>query len=144
MIPAPARSAGSGRIHRSSDPVPAMLLFESIAEEKIREAQARGEFDDLPGAGKPLALDDDPLVPEDLRVAYRILKNAGFVPPEVEAQKEIRALEDLLQRVQGGEEASRVLRKLELLRLKLRESRGARGALRVDGAYHAQILRRLG
>jgi hypothetical protein len=121
-----------------------MLLFESIAEEKIREAQARGEFDDLPGAGKPLALDDDPLVPEDLRVAYRILKNAGFVPLEVEARSEIRALEDLLEQVQGADEASRVLRKLELLRLKLRESRGTRGGLRVDGAYHAQILRRLG
>jgi len=126
-----------------SNPLLTMLLFESIAEEKIREAQARGEFDHLPGAGKPLTLDDNPLVPEDLRVAYRILKNAGFVPPEVEARNEIRALEDLLEQVHGGEEAARVLRKLELLRLKLRESRGARGDLRVDGAYYAQVLRRL-
>jgi len=42
---------------------------------------SRGDFDGLPGAGRPLVLDDDPLVPEDLRLAYRILKNAGFVPP---------------------------------------------------------------
>jgi hypothetical protein len=55
-----------------------MLLFELLAEQKISEAVSRGEFDHLPGAGKPLDLEDDPLVPEDLRVAYRILKNAGF------------------------------------------------------------------
>jgi len=59
-------------------------MFDSIAEKKIAEAMERGEFDDLPGAGRPLELDDDANVPEDLRVAYRILKNAGFVPPEVE------------------------------------------------------------
>jgi hypothetical protein len=60
-----------------------MFLFELLAERKIEEALARGELDDLPGAGEPLDLDDDALVPEDLRMAYRILKNAGFVPQEV-------------------------------------------------------------
>lgn len=54
-------------------------MFDLIAERKIAEAFARGEFDDLPGAGRSLELDDDTLVPEDLRAAYRILKNAGFV-----------------------------------------------------------------
>jgi hypothetical protein len=70
-----------------------MLVLEWIAEQRITEAAERGEFDDLPGAGQPLDLDDDPLVPGELRLAYRILKNAGFVPPELEAQREIRALE---------------------------------------------------
>ena len=60
-----------------------MHLFDLLAERKIEEAVSRGELHDLPGAGKPLPLDDDPLVPEDLRLAYRILKNAGFAPPEV-------------------------------------------------------------
>jgi len=55
----------------------------AIAERKIAEAIARGEFDNLPGAGKPLELDDDALVPEELRVANRILRNAGFVPPQI-------------------------------------------------------------
>jgi len=55
-----------------------MLLLELLAEKKIQEAAARGELDDLPGQGAPLALDDDALVPEDMRVANRILKNAGF------------------------------------------------------------------
>lgn len=55
-----------------------MLLFETLAEKKILDAASRGELDDLPGAGKPLDLDDDALVPEDLRMAHRILKNAGM------------------------------------------------------------------
>jgi hypothetical protein len=74
-----------------------MLLFEIIAEQKIRAAMERGEFDDLPGEGRPLDLSDDRLVPEGLRMAYRLLKNAGFIPPELEAQKEIRDLEQLIQ-----------------------------------------------
>ncbi|HEY7527996.1 MAG TPA: DnaJ family domain-containing protein, partial [Candidatus Deferrimicrobiaceae bacterium] len=60
-----------------------------LAESKIREAMERGEFDRLPGAGKPLSLDDDSMVPHELRVAYRILKNAGCLPPELELRKEI-------------------------------------------------------
>ena len=62
--------------------------FELVVEERIREAIRAGAFDDLPGAGKPLVLDDDRMVPEDVRMAYRILKNAGFVPPELETRKE--------------------------------------------------------
>jgi len=61
-----------------------MLTLELIAERKIAEAAARGEFDGLPGAGKPLDLEEDPLVPEDQRMANRILRNAGYVPREVE------------------------------------------------------------
>jgi hypothetical protein len=61
-----------------------MFAFELIAERKIEEALARGEFDGLPGEGRPLELDDDALLPEELRMAYRILKNAGFAPQEVQ------------------------------------------------------------
>src|SRR5688572_5976448 len=70
-------------------------MLDFLAEKKLLEAVSRGEFDDLPGAGRPLDLDHDALVPEDLRLAYRMLKNAGFVPPEVEALNEIAALERL-------------------------------------------------
>lgn len=55
-----------------------MLVLEVLAEKKIAEAAERGELDDLPGAGRPLALDDDALVPEEMRMANRILKNAGL------------------------------------------------------------------
>jgi len=64
-----------------------MLTFELIAERKIAEAAAQGEFDELPGAGKPLDLAEDPLVPEDQRMANRILRNAGFAPREVEESR---------------------------------------------------------
>lgn len=54
-----------------------------IAEQRIREACERGAFDSLPGAGKPLELEDNSHIPEDLRMAYKLLKNAGYVPEEV-------------------------------------------------------------
>src|SRR5437868_12990496 len=94
-----------------------MLVLELLAERKIEEAVARGEFDDLPGAGQPLELDEDPLVPGDLRVAYRILKNAGYVPPELETVNQIAELERTITRddLDAGAIAKGV-RKLALLR----------------------------
>lgn len=59
-----------------------MHAFESIAEQRIQEALVRGELDGLPGEGQPLDLDDDRLVPEELRMVYRVLKNSGYVPPK--------------------------------------------------------------
>ena len=92
-------------------------MFDAIAEKKIAEAIARGELDDLPGAGKPLELDDDANVPEELRVAYRILKNAGFVPPEVESLREIGQLERLVEdKSIDDPQKAKLLRKIALLR----------------------------
>ena len=59
-----------------------MLALEWIAERKIAEAISQGELDNLPGAGRPLDLDEDALVPEELRMAHRILKNADVRLPE--------------------------------------------------------------
>lgn len=97
----------------------------ALAEEKIREAMARGEFDNLPGAGKPLVLDDDSMVPEDLRVASRVLKNAGCIPPELELRKEIITLKGLLRAARDSEEKTRVFRELnaKLLRFNLTRKR---------------------
>jgi hypothetical protein len=67
-----------------------MLALDFLAERRIAEAVSRGEFDHLPGAGRPLDLEEDPLVPEEMRVAYRILKNAGYVPEEVRTPAERR------------------------------------------------------
>ena len=68
----------------------------ALCEERIRESIKRGELDDLPGKGEPLELDDDTAVPEHLRAAYRILKNANCLPPELEARREIQDIETLL------------------------------------------------
>lgn len=61
-----------------------MLALEWIAERRIAEAVSQGALDRLPGSGRPLDLEDAALVPEDLRMAHRILKNAGLAPREVE------------------------------------------------------------
>ncbi len=118
-----------------------MQAFEAIAEQRIREAAQRGDFDDLPGAGPPLNLDDDLLVPEDLRRAYRILKNAGYVPPEVQTLTEIGALERLIQSLDDGEQRSLALRKLRLLNQHLGEMRS--GSLQLEADYYNRLVQRL-
>ena len=67
--------------------IPGVMVLLYLAERKIEEAIARGEFDNLPGAGRPLDLDDeDPLWPEEVRMARRILRNSGFEDPAAELQ----------------------------------------------------------
>lgn len=64
--------------------------FESLIDQQMAEAERAGQFRNLPGAGKPLDLGDDDGVPDELRVAHRMLKNAGYAPPWIELQKSIR------------------------------------------------------
>jgi hypothetical protein len=87
-----------------------LSYFWRIAEERILEAQRAGAFDDLPGKGKPLQLEDLNWVPEDLRIGYMVLKNAHVLPPEAELLKDIHTLEDLLKHVED-EGARRALAK---------------------------------
>ena len=96
-----------------------MLFLEIVAERKIREAMERGEFANLPGAGKPLRLDDDSMIPEDLRLAYKILRNAGCIPPELELRKEIITLRDLLRTVEDEGARRDAMRELNYRLLKL-------------------------
>lgn len=121
-----------------------MLALEIIAEQRIREAQERGEFDHLPCAGKPLSLDDDPLVPEEMRAALRVLRNSGHVPPEIEALREMRALREALAAAgdDGGRAAA--LRRLEALAIMLAESGRPGLAATPARPYVAQVLHKLG
>ena len=73
-----------------------MDALTQLAEQRIREAIARGELDDLPGKGRPLQLDDLARVPEELRAGYTLLKSAGCLPEELELRKEMVTLRDLL------------------------------------------------
>lgn len=116
-----------------------MLLLDLIVEQRIEAAIAAGEFDDLPGAGKPLALDDDKLVPEELRVAYRILKNAGFVPPEVETRAEIASVAELIRYATDDASRRRAIARLAILEAKLE----AEGRSLPRGTYRARILDRV-
>ena len=96
-----------------------MPLWGKIAEKKIREAIERGEFANLSGAGKPLRLEDDSMIPEDLRVAYKILKNAGCIPPELELRREIITLRDLLRSIEDEDGKRERIRELNYKLLKL-------------------------
>jgi hypothetical protein len=116
-----------------------MLALDLIAEEKIRDAMRDGVFDDLPGAGRPLALDDDRLIPEELRMAYRILKNAGCVPPEIEARKEAATLRKLVAAATDDTVRRRTLAKLALIEARL-ETR--RASLSCDPDYFDRIVQR--
>ncbi len=121
-----------------------MLLLDRLAEETILAAARRGEFDDLPGSGKPLSLDDDSAVPEPLRVAYRILSNAGCLPPEQQLRREIRELEDLLQQLQGSAEEQQLRRRLLLLQTRLALQGRESSPLLEEAAYREAVLRRIG
>ncbi len=83
-----------------------------IAEERIRKAMEEGEFNNLPGAGKPFSFEDETWIPEDLRLAYRILKNAGCIPPELELKNEIITLRDLIETIDDDKEKVKRLRQL--------------------------------
>jgi hypothetical protein len=83
-----------------------------MAEEKIRAAQRKGAFDNLPGKGKPLPKDDLAGVPDELRIGYKILKNSGFVPPEVQLKKEMVTLEELISCCKNDKERAELNKRL--------------------------------
>ena len=87
-----------------------MSPFALIAERRILEAQQQGLFDDLALKGQPIAREDLSSIPEELRMAYKILKNAGYLPPELELQREIVSLRELLDCCHDVEER-KILRK---------------------------------
>ncbi|HIU17077.1 MAG TPA: DUF1992 domain-containing protein [Candidatus Avidesulfovibrio excrementigallinarum] len=120
-----------------------MNLFAMLAEERIREAQDRGDFDNLPGQGRPLQLDDDSHVPEELRMAYKLLRNGGYLPPEIEERKEIDSLLDLLENCRDEQTRVRQMRRLEALVFHLgRQGRSLE--LEAHDEYYARVLARLG
>jgi hypothetical protein len=116
-----------------------MSLLDLLAEQRIEAAIAAGEFDSLPGAGKPLALDDDALVPEELRVGYRILRNAGFLPPELLTRREIASVEELLRHATDDATRRRAIARLALLEAKLE----AEGRSLPRGDYRDRIIDRV-
>ena len=103
----------------------ALSYFARIVEERIREAQQQGAFDNLPGKGKPIVLEDLSTVPEDLRMAYHILKNAHVLPPEAELRKEIHTLQDLLRYIEDDGERKALAKEIEwkVIRLDLLKRR---------------------
>lgn len=119
-----------------------MYLLDQLAEANLEEAIEQGALDDLPGAGLPLALDDDSMVPENLRAAYRILKNSGHLPQELTLYSEIRDVESLIGRIQDAGERASAAKRLSLLRVRLGSERC--GDLALHGDYYDAVVEKLG
>jgi hypothetical protein len=117
--------------------------FEKIVEERIRKAQAEGAFDNLPGAGQPLDFSQDAQVPEDLRLPYKILKNADCLPPEIALKKEIRQTEELLAQMPDTVERYATLKKLNFLIMKFNAARQGSARFDIPQQYMAEITERL-
>ncbi|AVJ19591.1 hypothetical protein CLM71_21820 [Serratia sp. MYb239] len=120
-----------------------MWLLDEWAERHIRNAQDSGEFENLPGQGKPLELDDDSAVPAELRSGFRLLKNAGYLPPELEVRKEALTIAALLQEINSEHPDYIALNK----RMALLEYRLQQAGMSTDflhGEYHQVINGKLG
>lgn len=117
-----------------------MDIFRQIAEQKISEAMARGEFDNLSCKGTRLDLRDDPYAEADLRMGYKILKNAGVVPEELALGRDIRSLPDLLQNCSDHDPELRKKLRSKILQLNLLLERRGRSAALQDYLAKLEIL----
>ncbi|QWU13649.1 protein of unknown function [Paenibacillus sophorae] len=123
-----------------------MAVMSWLAEQRIEEAMRKGEFRNLPGHGKPLELEDMSGVPEELRMSFKIMKNAGLLPEELQLRAECATLENLLAAcLDDGAEKRTLGRRLTEKKLRLEELLRQRG---LDGSaafsqYGEQIRMRL-
>ena len=117
--------------------------FSRIIEERIRKAQKKGVFENLEGSGKPLNLENDSHIAEDLRLAHKILKNANCLPPEIELKKEIKRTEDLLDGMQDTAQKHRTMKKLNYLIIKLNTDRDTSIELEMPQQYSLKLVERL-
>ena len=100
-----------------------LRIIDEVAEKAIREAQRKGEFDNLPGMGKRLVFEDDSMVPEDLRMAYKVLRNSGHLPSEMQEEKDIERALDLLAQCKDEQTKLRQLEKLNFMIRKINMGR---------------------
>jgi hypothetical protein len=121
-----------------------MFGFQKIIEKRIQEAQKKGEFDDLPGQGEPLDIEDDTHIPEDLRLAYKILKNADCLPPELEIKKEIRQMEDMLDGIPDEKEKYRMIKRINYKIMRLNMMGNESPALEEQQIYYKRLVDKFG
>jgi hypothetical protein len=120
-----------------------MDFFAKLAENRIKEAIEAGEFDNLRGRGQPLDLNDDSHIPPELRMAYKILKNADCLPPELTLRQEVVQLQDLVAAMPDEAEKLKQMRRLNFLMMKLDMMRPVSAQLMEHELYTPKILERL-
>lgn len=114
-----------------------------IAEERIAASMRRGEFENLEGKGRKIVYEDDSMIPEDLRMAYKILKNAGYVPEELRQEKEIMTAAELLAAATDEQERYRQMQKLNYLVMKVNARRRRPVNLEQDADYYRKVVERV-
>ena len=122
-----------------------MDFFQILAEDKIKKAYQNGEFQALPGFGKPMQLEDLSGIPEDLRMAYKIMKNAGFSEEEGRLRQEMIGIEDLLKKCDENDRES-LQKKLneKLLRFnQLMAKRGVKTNSSMFKNYELKVQRKI-
>lgn len=113
-----------------------------IAEQRIAQAITNGELKTTGWENRPLVLDDDHLVPDDLKMAYKILKNAGYLPPEIETRKEIARLEQLIASTEDEHQRVKQMRKLSVLLMKVEANRKSPANIAHDDEYFRKVVER--
>ncbi|MBS4192166.1 DUF1992 domain-containing protein [Bacillus sp. FJAT-49705] len=104
-----------------------MDLFSIISEDRIKKAYKEKEFEHLPGYGKPLPFDDLASVPEDIRMAYRVLKNAGYTEEDNQLKKEMLTIEELIRKCEDPDEKQKLQKKLNEKMLRFNSMIAKRG-----------------
>lgn len=119
--------------------------FEKIVEERIQKAQKKGLFENLPGSGKPISFSEqENSIPNDLHLAYKILKNADCLPPQIELKKKIQQTKDLLANMQDTAEKYRTLKKLNYLIMKINTISNRSINFEMPQQYMAGIVEKIG
>ena len=121
-----------------------MDFFQLVAENRILEALEAGLFDNLQGKGLPLKFEDESHIPPELRMAYKILKNADCLPPELELRKEVVRLQDLVASMPDTAEKLKQMRRLNFYVMKLQIMHPVSAQLLEHELYTPKIQERLG
>ncbi|OGW36865.1 MAG: molecular chaperone DnaJ [Nitrospirae bacterium RBG_13_39_12] len=120
-----------------------MDFFYKIAERRILEAIEKGEFDDIEGKGKPIVFEDETWIPEDLRLVYRFLKNAGCIPPEIELRNEVINTFALMNTIDDDKERLKKIKELNFKLLKLNLTRKTPLNFEDFSEYEGKIIDKL-
>jgi len=114
-----------------------------IAERRISQAIREGSLDAPSWKGKPLPAEKNPFIPDDLKMAYKILKNAGYLPPEVETRKDIHNLEELIKSTDDEHLKVKQIKKLNFLVMKLNTMRNGPVNLEIRENYYEKVVDRI-
>ena len=114
-----------------------------LAEQKIAQAMREKDFNSPKWKNKPLPLEDDRFVPDDLKMAYKILKNSGYLPPEIEERKEIQKLEDLIIKTEDEHERLKQMKKLNVLLMKVDANRSFSSNISHQQDYYRKVVEKI-